>query len=782
MKKLNQFLTEAKPRVNKAGNLPPDVDQKKSVLDTRKKARDVGDTGKGEITSRTMGGDIKTVNTPLATPKQRSNYVKQAQKLTSKTIGSQYGDKMDPIDRALVITGRDAQKQKADEGDRKGTYSGEARKRRDEYVKQVNKTGKTGRTIGTGKNKRELNPVKTGVKFKAGDMSNDEVQAMRGLDKNKVSGRRAPISPRQQALADLSRAKSSSDILKALDGVKEKQQAHASKVQDRMGKAFQRNTALGLTDPVQGVDDEMDKMNTYLDRQRFRSQKLNLFPDRPKAKDELERRSDPTKFQDQIADRKGGQHKYDNTFMGELKKNKDGSYNYGDDGISKLVQAISDPEGKTLSSKGIVSSVRDRSKENAPHPDKNTPSSRQIQAADTRTKHPGNKEAKEYERAFYGKINNGDFAGAKAMIPKVKVTPKDREDFKNSIDSKQYDAIGKQGLATAKKSGKGVYGGDLGLPKDHPAVKDANNMTYDYSKLSPEQRKKAEQNRSDAVIDTYLSQGGVDAYSPFSGVVSPKDMDLEHMNSMANEGGVDNPNNWFFGSREVNQGRKENPVVGYIRSYNDGTISPSDFKNFSSTEGQLNDKFKARMDNYVNEIETKVDPDIRSKLKKSLPRGFDMNSLVKMDVKDVRKLRKKMIDSGVTPSQARRLTPFSDFSAGKKEFDEIRDTKDKNDMRMQDLLGSMDTNKESWMKEGRRQGLTDEDLNNQWNKERERAVKYIQTYPYQTGDIMTRNPGPDDERESKYQRKRGQPSKKELESLKFFGYPKKTTRRRGISD
>ena len=111
---------------------------------------------------------------------------------------------------------------------------------------------------------------------------------------------------------------------------------------------------------------------------------------------------------------------------------------------------------------------------------------------------------------------------------------------------------------TAPKTAR--YGGDLG-----PAAKDAEVApgVYNYNKLTTAQKKQAEDNRTFAMVKTYLKQGARDAYAMHEGMRSITDMDLEHITSLRGEGaGMDHPDNWVFASGELNKLKGERNLTG----------------------------------------------------------------------------------------------------------------------------------------------------------------------------------------------------------------------------
>ena len=120
-----------------------------------------------------------------------------------------------------------------------------------------------------------------------------------------------------------------------------------------------------------------------------------------------------------------------------------------------------------------------------------------------------------------------------------------------------------KGIGAADARGHGSYGGDLG-----PKAKEAELSpgVYDMSKLKKIDSKLADQateNRTKALVKTYLRQGGVNAYAPHEGGRSILDMDLEHIKSLT-QGGADHPDNWVFASQNLNRLRGNEDLGPFV--------------------------------------------------------------------------------------------------------------------------------------------------------------------------------------------------------------------------
>ena len=99
---------------------------------------------------------------------------------------------------------------------------------------------------------------------------------------------------------------------------------------------------------------------------------------------------------------------------------------------------------------------------------------------------------------------------------------------------------------------KAAYGGELGEDGEEFRNKDG---TYNFNDMKKKDKglyHQAVYNRTRAIIQTYLKQGGVDAYAQHEGLRSPLDMDLEHIKSLT-KGGLDHPNNWVMASSGLNR-------------------------------------------------------------------------------------------------------------------------------------------------------------------------------------------------------------------------------------
>jgi len=131
-----------------------------------------------------------------------------------------------------------------------------------------------------------------------------------------------------------------------------------------------------------------------------------------------------------------------------------------------------------------------------------------------------------------------------------------------------------KGIGAADARGHGAYGGDLG-----PEAKEAEVSpgVYDMTKLKAIDSKLADQateNRTKALVKTYLRQGGVNAYAPHEGGRSILDMDLEHIKSLT-QGGQDHPDNWVFASQNLNRLRGNEDLGPFVdKKMTEPAVSP----------------------------------------------------------------------------------------------------------------------------------------------------------------------------------------------------------------
>jgi hypothetical protein len=108
---------------------------------------------------------------------------------------------------------------------------------------------------------------------------------------------------------------------------------------------------------------------------------------------------------------------------------------------------------------------------------------------------------------------------------------------------------------------KAAFGGKLGPEAKRYQNEDG---TYDLTRMPASLKRQALKNRAEAIVMTYLRQGGRDAYSPHEGIRSIADMDLEHIRSLksSRDPGKDDPSNWVFAGGELNRLRGERDLTG----------------------------------------------------------------------------------------------------------------------------------------------------------------------------------------------------------------------------
>lgn len=223
-----------------------------------------------------------------------------------------------------------------------------------------------------------------------------------------------------------------------------------------------------------------------------------------------------------------------------------------------------------------------------------------------------------------------------------------------------------KGIGAADARGHGAYGGDLG-----PEAKEAETSpgVYDMTKLKkidPKLADQATENRTKALVKTYLRQGGVNAYAPHEGGRSILDMDLEHIKSLT-QGGADHPDNWVFASQNLNRLRGNEDLGPFVdKKMDEPAVSPGigaklggvpmeaqkpgvvkkDFQQFFRGN-------KEGMDGFMKEF---GQPGTKNKNTGI----FDKDNYGKYTQDEVEALRKKAIDNyGMPEDQAKKFFPDS---------------------------------------------------------------------------------------------------------------------------
>jgi len=550
-----KFISEA-PRVYPAS--PP---KSKELNPTQKAVKDAGDVGKREIVQKATG---KTVS--------NKNYGREARKLTTKGIDTQwddglsrevgktYGSDVSPqdtvpdtpapsfkkdddserdrlVDRALTLTAPDAMKQKKREAvsDRQGAgASPELQSDFEGIVKALQA-------------KREGKPVDPKYDYEDLELS----------QKQKELGARAKISAAK--LTDQQK-----DLVRGIE-YKDGEPVDQESAPERMDRAARAIGPLGALTGDKNVDDEMNKLIRSAQSGNVRAQ-LKL---RDLEIDDLD---------DIIYTRHSQQPEASN-----LPRVLDA------DAISTLGALTSDKrEGSKLKRDSQeISSQKKKVGENPLNP---SPSKRDYENLDDRllkkNYESGKLTKKEYDKQL--KINkallgDGTEPNAEALQKEIfthEVDDDAIDQFMQMYAGAELSNVGGRGLDPKRM--KAAYGGDLeseleslGLsPKDIEefkvegapdgvwnlaAMQKAKNA--DIRKLVPI----ANQNRLKGVIETYLKQGGRDAYARHEGIRSILDMNLEHIHSL-DAGGYDHPDNWSWAGEELNKFKNARNLIAHTQS------------------------------------------------------------------------------------------------------------------------------------------------------------------------------------------------------------------------
>jgi hypothetical protein len=162
-------------------------------------------------------------------------------------------------------------------------------------------------------------------------------------------------------------------------------------------------------------------------------------------------------------------------------------------------------------------------------------------------------------------LSKQDSKGVQKIAFKHKVTPQmlqgyiDMYGYNKQKNSNLLAQV--QGMGLGEGRDKAAFGGNLGPEGKRYQNEDG---TYDLTKMPAKLKKQALKNRAEAIVMTYLRQGGRDAYSPHEGIRSIADMDLEHIRSLksSRDPGKDDPSNWVFAGGELNRLRGERDLTG----------------------------------------------------------------------------------------------------------------------------------------------------------------------------------------------------------------------------
>ena len=231
-----------------------------------------------------------------------------------------------------------------------------------------------------------------------------------------------------------------------------------------------------------------------------------------------------------------------------------------------------------------------------------------------------------------------------------------------------------KGRGAVEGRGQPAYGGDIGDVPDEAKLDNKGNPlpdgVYNMSKLTPLQKKKADDNRTRELIRTYLKQGGQNAYAPHEGLRSILQMDLEHIKSLQS-GGYDSPDNWVWASQNLNRMRGNRDLGPEAQRYVDdkgirqGADKLSQAVSFPNKQ-YLSDVFGTDADKKKEFTDKYGEPSGRGK-KKGM---FDREEYHKMSQADIDQVRMQaQRNYGLSDEQAQTLFPDSPRVAGRS-FDE----------------------------------------------------------------------------------------------------------------
>ena len=223
-----------------------------------------------------------------------------------------------------------------------------------------------------------------------------------------------------------------------------------------------------------------------------------------------------------------------------------------------------------------------------------------------------------------------------------------------------------KGIGAADARGHGAYGGDLG-----PEAKEAETSpgVYDMTKLKeidPKLADQATENRTKALVKTYLRQGGVNAYAPHEGGRSILDMDLEHIKSLT-QGGADHPDNWVFASQNLNRLRGNEDLGPFVdKKMDEPAVSPGIGAKLggmpmeAQKPGDVKKSFKQFFGD-DKEAMKKFNDDFGQPGTKNKNSGiFDKENYQNYTQDEVESLRKKAIDNyGMSEDQTKGFFPDS---------------------------------------------------------------------------------------------------------------------------
>lgn len=212
---------------------------------------------------------------------------------------------------------------------------------------------------------------------------------------------------------------------------------------------------------------------------------------------------------------------------------------------------------------------------------------------------------------------------------------------------------------------------------------DAPEDVYDFAALKkeyPELFNQAMEQRTREVVRTYLKQGGRDAYAQHEGVRGIGDMDLEHIASLqadaepGEEGGsgYDHPTNWVWASGELNKLRGATPLDQRTDKY---------VQNPADAEKITQDTIDTQKKTY-DELISSMDADTKKRLQKELgkpgQKAFGLSQAALDGARgDVDERRASLVKNfGASEEQAKLMIPDAPTNPDKRVMDASTKLKD----------------------------------------------------------------------------------------------------------
>jgi hypothetical protein len=158
-------------------------------------------------------------------------------------------------------------------------------------------------------------------------------------------------------------------------------------------------------------------------------------------------------------------------------------------------------------------------------------------------------------KANRDKLGDAEFNEAARKLLQQEVNSRGVSLDKKSLET-VYDSLplaARQALMMSGNPGKGNW---YGVDNNGQEITNLNNGTKD---------------RGMAVLRMYLQQGGTDAYGSGKRILSPADMDVEHIRP-ASKGGLDHPSNWILARSGAQRQRADEELGKWI----DKLPDPSD--------------------------------------------------------------------------------------------------------------------------------------------------------------------------------------------------------------